>query len=142
MDKQQLDALTHHEEEVNTMIRLQSSDYTRTATRDPKTLLYGYDCARNTHHVYQDFNGFIYIYVYRPNGLKAESVIAKVDVSEEGIKSLESLIPDKRLYPQYCDYDFCVYLKERGVNLPFTNYTEPRTGSTRNPKSVFHGEIF
>lgn len=142
MDRQQLDALTHHEEEVNTMIRLQASDYTRNATRDPKTLLYGYDCERNTHHVFQDHSGFIYLYVYRPNGNKDETVVRKLDLMEDGVKALQDIIPDKRLYPQYCDYDFCVYLKERGVHLPFTTYEEPRTGSARNPKSCFAGEIY
>ena len=142
MDFQQLKALEHHEEEVSTLIRLQASDYTRHSDRNPKTLLYGYTCERDTHHVFQDFNGYIYVYVYRPNGLKDETVIRKVDVYVDGIKSLQELVPDKRLYPQYCDYDFCVYLKERGVNLPFTTYDPPRKGSPRNPKSCFAGEIY
>jgi hypothetical protein len=30
-------------------------------------------------------------------------------------------IPNKRLYPTACDYEFCMRLKERGYELPFTS---------------------
>lgn len=140
MDRQQLESLKEVEE-VGRAIHLSTRDYGGNE-RDPKTLLYGYDCDRNTHHVFQDHYGNIYVYVYRPNGVKDETVISKVDVSGDGIKDLQELVPNKRLYPQYCDFIFCSYLKERGVHLPFTTYEEPRQGSTRNPKSIFAGEIY
>lgn len=141
MDKNQLTALTQHEDTVRTAIYLQAKDYTTNATRDPKTLLYGYTCDRETHHVFQDHYGHIYIYVYRNNPGKLETTIRKVDVSGDGIETLNDLIPNKRLYPQYCDYDFCVYLKERGVHLPFTVWEEPKP-NPNNPRSLFAGEIF
>jgi hypothetical protein len=141
MDQKQLEALTRHEETVRTAIYLQAKDYTSNATRDPKTLLYGYTCDRETHHVFQDHYGHIYIYVYRNNLDKPETSIRKADVSGDGIESLDELVPNKRLYPQYCDFDFCVYLKERGVHLPFTKWEEPKPNPT-NPRSIFAGEIF
>mgnify|MGYP007039915543 FL=1 len=45
---------------------------------------------------------------------------------EISIKSNDNYIPDKRLYPETCDYEFCVLLKERDIYLPFTTYDEKR----------------
>ncbi|WP_316207486.1 hypothetical protein [Bradyrhizobium sp. SZCCHNR3118] len=33
-----------------------------------------------------------------------------------------SLVPNKRLYPEACDFDFCMKLAALGVHLPFTTY--------------------
>jgi len=46
------------------------------------------------------------------------------------------LIPDKRLYPEACDLDFCDRLISRGFRLPFTIFN-PR----RKKKGEFFGEI-
>jgi len=123
-------------------IHLQARDYLPNAysfaSGDSKTLLYGYDCDRNTHHVFQDALGFIYLYVYKKLTLGGVKDLVKIDVSGDGIASLDDLIPNKRLYPQYCDYDFCAYLKGKGVDLPFTTWADP----VKDPKNVFAGEIF
>lgn len=36
------------------------------------------------------------------------------------------IVPDKWLYPEYCDYRFCKLLKNHGIELPFTAYQEER----------------
>lgn len=55
------------------------------------------------------------------------------DMSAIAIEKNEYYIPDKRLYPEACDYHFCKLLKDKGVNLPFTSYNERRT------KADFYG---
>lgn len=79
-----------------------------------KTLLYGYTSDRNTHHVYQD-GGQIHVVVY--NG--RNEVINHL--SDDSLP-LVSIMPDKRLYAEACDFSFCQELQKAGVRLPFTNY--------------------
>ena len=78
-----------------------------------RTLLYGYTCSRNTWHVYIE-NKKIYVVVYEFEG---EPMWLNVESNYE-------FVPDKRLYPERCDYDFCRLLKNSGVELPFTVWTE------------------
>lgn len=40
--------------------------------------------------------------------------------NEIEISQFSDYIPDKRLIPAKCDYEFCKLLLERGVHLPFT----------------------
>ena len=40
------------------------------------------------------------------------------------VKSNRDYVPDKRLYPEKCDYHFCKLLKEKGIDLPFTTFSE------------------
>lgn len=79
-----------------------------------KTLLYGYTSKRNTHHVYQD-NGQIHVVVY-----DHQNEIVK-HLSDSSLP-LVSIMPDKRLYAEACDFAFCQELQKTGVRLPFTNY--------------------
>jgi hypothetical protein len=79
-----------------------------------KTLLYGYNSDRNTHHVYQDDNQ-IHLVVYNHQN---EVIKQLSDVS----LPVTSIMPDKRLYAEACDFKFCMELQEAGVLLPFTNY--------------------
>lgn len=122
MDKREFEALTKVEALIQGPIFLRVEDFSKET--DGRTLLYGYTCDRETFHVYSFFSGEIYIHVYRNIGGKAETV-RLYDVSSEGLQSLQDLIPNKRLYPQYCDGEFCTYLKERGVTLPFTTWADP-----------------
>lgn len=48
---------------------------------------------------------------------------------------IEQLIPDKRLYPDACDAEFCGLLMRKGALLPFTTFNDKR-----EPKQ-FHGEL-
>lgn len=93
---------------------------------EPRTLFYGYDCDRNTHHVYSDDEGNIHLHVYKDEGARGVYTRAHINYTEEGIDDLSVLMPNKRLYPQYCDFDACATLKNKGIDLPFTVYEEPR----------------
>ena len=52
---------------------------------------------------------------------------------EVKIKSNEDYIPDKRLYPETCDFMFCALLKSAGIYLPFTAFDKNR------PDKKFYG---
>jgi hypothetical protein len=104
--------------------------------RNSKTLLYGYDCDRNTWHVFQNHHGLVFLHVYK-NNLSSYETRQAIDVSGDGVADLQELVPNKRLYPEYCDFQFCAYMKEKGVHLPFTVWSEPRRSN-----DAFAGEIF
>lgn len=87
------------------------------ADRTPRTLAFGYTCERDTFHVYLAEDG-IHKVVYRYG---QPSVLLMHKHEREGLLPSEC-VPDKRLYPETCDFAFCVLLKTRGVQLPFTNY--------------------
>lgn len=88
-----------------------------------RTLLYGYTCDRRTFHVYL-------------KDLKIHTVIYNVDYScdnpkpknmiEISVSSNMDYVPDKRLYPETCDYKFCKLLKNANIKLPFTAFNENR----------------
>lgn len=90
-----------------------------------RTLLYGYDCDRNTYHVYlKDEN----IYVVRYNSC---NILTRLKVS-----SNEDYVPNKRVYPQYSDFEFCKLLIEKDIYIPFLEYNEPSKDI-----DVFAGEV-
>lgn len=86
--------------------------------KTPRTLLYGYTCSRDTWHVFiNQFSEIVTImYGYGDN--------APLNIIP--IQSNEDFIPDKRLYPACCDFEFCLLLKQKGIHLNFTTYEEPR----------------
>ena len=95
-----------------------------------RTLLYGYTCDRKTFHVYLK-NMEIHTVTYnvdhsgnkpRPNNMTEISVLSNRD-----------FVPNKRLYPEACDYAFCKLLKNANIYLPFTSFNENR------PKKDFYG---
>lgn len=88
-----------------------------------RTLLYGYTCARETFHVYLK-NGEIHTVVYG-NDYSGTSKQPK-NIREILVSSNYDYIPDKRLYPEACDYEFCKLLKERNISLLFVAYNENR----------------
>jgi hypothetical protein len=141
MDRSQYEALCAFKSATPHNILIDASAYSTRPHGNPRTLLYGYTCDRETHHVFQDDMGGIRLYVYRNNFGTPETPVRMVDVSNEGVATLDELIPNKRLYPQHCDHDFCLYLKERGVHLPFTTWEEPRTGGDQ-PDSPFRGQTY
>lgn len=83
-----------------------------------KTLLYGYTTDRDTHHVYQEA-GELHLLVYNRDQ-------QLLDHRHGHDLPIDGITPNKRLYPESCDFDFCLQLKELGVNLPFTNYDPER----------------
>lgn len=92
--------------------------------KDDRTLLYGFTCDRDTWHVYLK-SGKIFCVKYPYKGTPSLVSICKN----------EDFVPNKRLYPERCDFEFCKLLKEKGINLPFTKWQElPETKG-------FYGEI-
>jgi hypothetical protein len=90
---------------------------TALVNQDDHTLIYGYDQDRNSFHVYLE-NKVIFIVCYN-------NVLEVLYYKDETIvQSNSEYIPDKRIYPQYCDGEFCMKLKKSGIYLPFTNFNE------------------
>lgn len=80
-----------------------------------RTLLYGFTCDRDTWHVYLfDMNIYVCKYAYGENPIDIGYIC-------------DEFVPDKRLYPARCDFEFCSLLKSRGIYLPFTTYGEKET---------------
>jgi hypothetical protein len=98
--------------------------------------LYGYTCERKTFHVYVK-NEQIYTVVYDTEYSRA--VPKPVNMRQIEIKSNHDYVPDKRLYPERCDYNFCLLLKEKGVNLPFTHWSEPVEIALDDPRYPYYG---
>lgn len=97
-----------------------------------RTLLYGYTCERETFHVYVK-DQKIYVIVYKidyplshekEHGIFMRGDPRPINMRQIEVKSNCDYIPDKRLYPERCDYHFCRALKERGIELPFTSWGE------------------
>lgn len=88
-----------------------------------RTLLYGYTCDRATFHVYLK-DEKIHIVVYFND--YSSGVVKPKDMFEVIATSNKDFVPDKRLYPEACDYHFCKLLKLRNIHLPFTTWNENR----------------
>lgn len=90
-----------------------------------RTLLYGYTCERDTWHVYLK-DGVITTLLYSKyndnDDFENEHVIDgetyKYVVVDVGANS--DYVPDKRIYPNACDFEFCKLILENGGHLPFT----------------------
>ncbi|WP_336784074.1 hypothetical protein [Paenibacillus illinoisensis] len=120
MNKQEYGALTGVSEITDI---IQAFDLTN---QEDRTLLYGYTCDRETWHVY--LKGLeIHVYVY--GGYN----------SSEGYEVFPThnnhFVPDKRLYPERCDFEFCKLLKMQGVNLTFTSWSDEVT------QRKYYGEV-
>ena len=87
-----------------------------------KTLLYGYTCERETFHVYIK-DEKIYVVVYDVDYSSKDNIKPK-NMRQIEVTSNHDYVPDKRLYPERCDYSFCRLLKAKGVDLPFTGWTD------------------
>lgn len=99
-----------------------------------RTLLYGYNCQRETFHVYLA-DGLIHRLIYSS---------ANPCISYERGPSLEAslLAPDKRAYSERCDADFIALMDRQGLDdkislLPFNEETYAKTKDNQ-----FHGKTF
>ncbi|WP_315740043.1 MULTISPECIES: hypothetical protein [unclassified Bradyrhizobium] len=97
-----------------------------------RTLLYGYDCERYTWHIYQK-DGQIHRAIYLGSNPSPQSF------DSEAHFVASALVPNKRLYPEHCDFDFCMKLAALGIHLPFTTYGSAADGVNRKP---FAGRTF
>lgn len=96
--------------------------------KEDRTLLYGYTCDRWDWHVYiknKEIKSVIYWF-------RGE------DMREIEIKYNEMYVPDKRLYPEFCDYEFCSLLQKKDVSLPFTVFEE---GNKTKELKQYYGKI-
>lgn len=118
MNKEQYEKLDNVSEETIRIIV--ASDLRDMSDR---TLLYGYTCDRDTWHVYIQKN-HIYTVIYKHDD----------EPCEFSIGDNTHYVPNKRLYPETCDYEFCKLLKEKGVYLPFTTWQD------RPEKKQYYGK--
>jgi hypothetical protein len=86
-----------------------------------RTLLYGYTLDRNTFHIYV-MDGEIHKIIY--NRISNFLIYYKVGKSFDVLE----LIPDKRVYPEYSEYEFCQLLIDRGCTIPFTTFSDTPSG--------------
>ena len=86
-----------------------------------KTLIYGYTCERKTFHVYLKDHK-IYTVIYEREFSRGKPIPVNMRLLE--VTSNRDYIPDKRIYPEMCDYHFCQLLIQKGINLPFTNFQQ------------------
>lgn len=94
-----------------------------------RTLLWGYTCERDSWHVYIE-DGEIHTVMYGYNDmLKHYHSCCATDNPSDWI-------PDKRLYPEACDYEFCKLLKEYGYSLPFTTWNDDRAAQQYHGKTL------
>lgn len=98
--------------------------------KNERTLLYGYTCDRKTFHVYIKDNEIkTVVYGYKEKPYEITPTIN------------ESYIPDKRVYPEDADFEFCSLLKQAGVYIPFTNYSEERATKLANGTGKYSGKV-
>ena len=100
--------------------------------RSDRTLIYGYTCDRETFHVYlkeEMFHKIIYNHSYKLVSDEGEinpRVIQLEVIETESFYSAapNKFIPNKRVYPERCDYELCNLLKNKGVVIPFTSWSD------------------
>lgn len=111
MNKEQLLSLESLSQEQDSLSIVDMKD------KKPRTLLWGYTCDRSSFHVYIDDDRLHrLIYNHDQETLSyASGSIATTD-----------LTPNKRLYPEACDFSFCLTLRSKGLHLPFTTFRGDR----------------
>ncbi len=91
------------------------------ADRTARTLLFGYTTDKHTWHVYLDAQGVIHRVVYAY--AHPQPLLVSASSGETGGCTRNSeYVPNKRLYPESCDAEFCKLLSDAGVDLPFTSH--------------------
>lgn len=73
-----------------------------------RTLLWGYTSACASWHVYLEA-GVIHTVTYAYGS----------ELEERPVTSNADYVPDKRVYPEACDFEFCRLLAGRGVVIPY-----------------------
>ncbi len=88
--------------------------------KSARTLIYGYTCSRDTWHLYLNEEGKFVRVLYDHDGFLIEG-----DTSDD--IAPRDCLPNKRIYAQKSDFEFCALLMHSGEELPFTTFeaTEP-----------------
>lgn len=97
-----------------------------------RTLTLGYDVDRKTFHVYTH-DGTLYLRQYDARKLLGEVSGAQLPAAD--------LRPNKRVYPQYTEESFARVMRDLGLPLPFTNWSEPRNEGPYYGRTHVQGEI-
>lgn len=84
--------------------------------KSPRTLVYGYNCNRDTWHIYITADGQFQWVLYDFDGFLID------EYKTDSLKPSDCL-PDKRIYGQKSDFEFCQLLMHCGQSLPFTTFT-------------------
>lgn len=84
--------------------------------KTPRTLAYGFTTDRETFHAYLAEDGNVVRVIYDHDGL-----LVDIKTEVDGLLMTEC-VPNKRMYPERCDFEFCQLLMARQVYLPFTMY--------------------
>lgn len=92
--------------------------------KEARTLLYGYDCNRDTWHVYLDEDKIIHIIVYEYVSEAVSKLVMHKNTRIHDIFENEKYVPDKRLYPEACDAEFSRALISAGVVMPWTTFND------------------
>lgn len=101
--------------------------------KSDRTLLYGVTIDCHCWHVYMK-NGTIWVVSYQfVGGEHTHKLINDFALIDRG--RADVVIPNKRLNPERCDFDFCKLLISKGLVLPFTAYDD-------KAESVFRGKKF
>ena len=90
---------------------------TELSNKENRTLLYGYTCERYTWHLYLEDMEFVFVMYDHQNRILRSN-------TSDVLTEYDSIVPDKRLYPAACDYEFCTILKKVGYDLPFTTFND------------------
>lgn len=96
----------------------------------PRTLIYGYTLNRETFHIYF-LNSQIHKLIYSGGTIfttikkeRKEDPLKIINSESNSSFNISELIPDKRAYPERCDYEFCKLLKSKGAEIPFTSWQD------------------
>jgi hypothetical protein len=106
-----------------------------------RTLLFGYTVERATHHVYLDAAGDVHVLVYKPIANDRFALLSH-SVGQTGgpaVKTNQDYVPNKRLYPESCDSEWCYLLQSTGVSLPFTNFDEKGQAARAMQHGLYQG---
>ncbi|MBU9200101.1 hypothetical protein KTD31_01620 [Burkholderia multivorans] len=95
----------------------------------PRTLIWGYTCDRNSFHVYIE-DGQIHRVIYDIG----KNILAHNDESNGLL--LSDCVPNKRVYPEASDYEFCRLLKVSGIDFSFTTWDDGREPAQYHGKRV------
>lgn len=83
--------------------------------KSDRTLIYGYTCDRETHHVYIK-DDVIHVALY--------DGIDKTPLGSVVVTCNQDYIPNKRVYSARSDFEFCALLLRHGVEIRFTEHNE------------------
>lgn len=94
-----------------------------------RTLIYGYNTNRDTFHLYLKDKQIHSVYY---NGVTGKLVGTPRSFS--GKIRADDCVPNKRVYPARCDYEFCKLLLSKGIYIPFTTWQDVT-------EEQFHGSL-